>query len=88
MRRESIIIGTLILTVTTTIIRTVGFLFRIYLANVLGSEGMGLYQLMLSVYMLMVTFATSGIRTAVSRLISEEIALNNYSNAKKHCINL
>lgn len=83
MRRESIIIGTLILTVATTIVRVVGMLFRIYLANTLGAEGIGLYQLILSIYMLMVTLATSSLRVAVSRLISEELALKNYSNAKK-----
>lgn len=83
MRRESIIWGTLILTVATTIVRIVGMLFRIYLANTLGAEGIGLYQLILSIYMLMVTLATSGIRVAVSRLISEELAIRNYSNAKK-----
>ncbi len=83
MRKESIILGTLILTVATTIVRVVGMLFRIYLANVLGAEGIGLYQLILSIYMLMVTLATSGIRVAVSRLISEELAVRNYSNAKR-----
>lgn len=83
MRKQSIIIGTLILTVATTIVRVVGMLFRIYLANTLGAEGIGLYQLILSIYMLMITLATSGIRVAVSRLISEELSLKNYSNAKK-----
>jgi len=83
MKKENIILGTLILTVATTITRIVGFVFRIYLANVLGAEGIGLYQLILSFYMLMVTLSTSGIRVAVSRLISEELALRHYSNAKK-----
>ncbi|MGB4438876.1 MAG: oligosaccharide flippase family protein [Sedimentibacter sp.] len=83
MKKDGIILGTLVLTTATTIVRIVGMLFRIYLANILGSEGMGLYQLILSFYMLMVTLATSGIRIAVSRLISEELALKNYSNAKK-----
>lgn len=83
MKKENLILGTLILTVATTITRIVGFVFRIYLANVLGAEGIGLYQLILSFYMLMVTISTSGIRIAVSRLISEELALHHYSNAKK-----
>ena len=83
MKKESIIVGTLILTVATTIVRVVGMLFRIYLANVLGAEGIGLYQLILTIYLAMVTLATSGIRVAVSRLISEEIALKNYNNAKR-----
>jgi len=83
MKKENLILGTLILTVATTITRIVGFVFRIYLANVLGAEGIGLYQLILSFYMLMVTLSTSGIRVAVSRLMSEELALRHYSNAKK-----
>ena len=83
MKREGIIVGTLILTVATTIVRIVGMGFRIYLANVLGAEGIGLFQLILTIYMLMVTLATSGIRVAVSRLISEELTLKHYANAKK-----
>ena len=83
MKKKSIIVGTLILTVTTTLTRTVGFAFRIYLANILGAEGIGLYQLILSFYVLMITLSTSGIRVAVSRLISEELALSRYYNAKK-----
>ncbi|MFA9424522.1 MAG: oligosaccharide flippase family protein, partial [Sedimentibacter sp.] len=83
MKKNDIILGTIILTATTTIIRVVGMAFRIYIANILGAEGIGLYQLILSIYFLMVTLATSGIRLAVSRLISEELALGNYSNAKK-----
>ncbi|NLJ58706.1 MAG: polysaccharide biosynthesis protein [Tissierellia bacterium] len=82
MKKEKIIIGTLILTVATTSVRFIGMFFRIYLAGTLGAEGMGLYQLILSFYFLMVTFATSGIRVAISKLISEEIALGNYANAK------
>ncbi len=81
--RKNIIMGTLILTVATTSVRFVGMFFRIYLAKTMGAEGMGLYQLVLSFYFLMVTLATSGIRVAISKLISEEIALRNYANAKK-----
>ena len=83
MRKEKIIIGTLILTIATTSVRFVGMFFRIYLANTIGSEGMGLYQLILSFFFLMVTLATSGIRVAISKLISEQVALGNYLNAKK-----
>lgn len=83
MKRGKILIGTLILTIAITSVRFVGMFFRIYLAKTIGPEGMGLYQLILSFYFLMVTLATSGIRVAISKLISEEIALGNYSNAKK-----
>ena len=81
--KENIIKGTIILTITTIIIRALGFIFRIYLANAIGAEGMGLYQLILSFYMLTVTFATSSISSSVSRLVAEELAKNKYQNAKK-----
>jgi len=81
--KENIIKGTIILTITTIIIRTIGFVFRIYLANAIGAEGIGLYQLIMAFYMLTVTLATSGISVAVSRIVAEEIAKNKYQNAKK-----
>lgn len=81
--KENIIKGTIILTITTIIIRTIGFVFRIYLANTIGAEGIGLYQLIMAFYMLTITLATSGISVAVSRIVAEEIAKNKFQNAKK-----
>ncbi len=63
--------NTAILVVTALLLRSVGIVFKIYLAEKIGSEGLGLYQLIFSVYMLAATFATSGISTAVTRLVSE-----------------
>lgn len=81
--KENIIKGTLILTITSIIIRSIGFVFRIYLANTIGAEGIGLYQLIMAFYMLSITFATSGIGIAVTRIVAEEIAKNKRQNAKK-----
>lgn len=81
--KENIIKGTIILSITSIIIRSIGFVFRIYLANAIGAEGMGLYQLIMAFYMLTITFATSGISLAVSRIIAEEMAKNKYQNVKK-----
>ncbi len=61
----------MILTVTSLILRTAGIIFKVWLAKIIGEEGVGLYQLTFSVYVLASTFAASGICTAVTRLIAE-----------------
>lgn len=80
---KSIITNTIILTITTTIIRILGFLFRIYIANKIGAEGMGILHLVFSFYILTVTFAISGITMAVSRITAEQIAKKNDKLVKK-----
>ncbi len=72
LKRFTFLKNAFILTVTSLILRTVGIFFRVYLSNKIGAEGMGLYQLIVSIYVLASTFATSGISTGVTRLISEE----------------
>ena len=72
-----------ILTVTSLILRSIGILFRIYVSNRIGAEGMGLYQLIVSVYVLAASFAGSGLTTAVTRLCTDELAYNRYTGAKR-----
>lgn len=73
MKRTVFLKNAAILTVTSLILRTVGIVFRLYLSGKIGAEGMGLYQLILSIYVLGATFATSGISTAVTRLVADEL---------------
>ncbi|MBB6217553.1 stage V sporulation protein B [Anaerosolibacter carboniphilus] len=70
--KKILVVNTFILMGTSLLLRTVGISFRVYISNKIGAEGMGLYQLILSIYMLASTFATSGISTAVTRLVAEE----------------
>ncbi len=72
-----------ILTLTSLALRVVGMFFRVYLAGKIGSEGMGLYQLIFSVYMLAATFATTGICTAVTRLIADALESGSGRAAKR-----
>ena len=57
-----------LLTGADVLLRLAGMGLRIYLANALGGEGMGLYQLVLAVYALFVTLATAGVSVAATRL--------------------
>ncbi len=73
LSKKLFIINTFLLTFTTIFLRLVGMFFRIYLSNKIGTEGMGLYQLILSVYMVFISFANAGISVSVTRLISENM---------------
>ncbi len=72
-----------ILTVTSLILRTVGIFFRVYMSNKIGAEGMGLYQLVFSIYVLGATFATSGISTAVTRLVADELVRGTTKSVRR-----
>jgi len=60
-----------IITAFAGLTRLIGFLFRIYLSRTLGAEGLGVYQIAISVYMVLETFVASGLPLVVSKLTSK-----------------
>ena len=91
MKKTLFIKNAAILTASSLILRFAGIIFKVWLAAKIGSEGIGLYQLVFSVYMFAATFATSGICTAVTRLVSEELVVGNKHGIKRiltRCIEL
>ena len=73
----------ILLTLTAFLIQAVGIAFNIYLSNKLGANGIGLFQLIMSIYSFAVTFATAGINLAATRLVAEEMAHSSSRGAKK-----
>ncbi|MGL4912502.1 MAG: polysaccharide biosynthesis C-terminal domain-containing protein [Romboutsia sp.] len=82
MKRKKLIINALILTLTTVTLGFINTSFRVYLSNKIGAEGMGLYQLIMSIHIMTSTLAISGIRVTTTRLIAEELGRGNKSNIK------
>lgn len=83
MKKKSLKQNTFILTVTGFIVKTVGFVYRIYIANSIGAEGMGLYQLVLPIYNMVLLGLTAGVGIAISRLVAEETARGRDNNSKR-----
>ena len=81
MKRKALITGTLILTGASLITRLLGFVFRVYMSNIMGAEGMGLYQLLFPIYMLLWAASSAGISLAVSKMVAEESSCGQHSNA-------
>ncbi len=83
MKKTVFIKNALVLTFSSLLLRFIGIIFKVWLAKEVGSEGIGLYQLVFSVYVLVSTFATAGISTAVTRLVAEELALGSKNGSLK-----
>ncbi|MDL2287098.1 oligosaccharide flippase family protein [Eubacteriales bacterium OttesenSCG-928-G02] len=73
-----------ILSAFSLICKFSGMVFRLFLTGRIGAEGMGLYQLILSVYSLFTTFATAGFSVSVSRLSAEAFENINIDEGRKN----
>ena len=90
MRKAKIfIINGIVLTSSSLLIRGVGLVFSIYVANKVGQETIGIFSLVMSIYNFAITFATSGISLACTYIVSEEFAKKNFEKgfkSVKNCI--
>ncbi|SEN37696.1 putative polysaccharide biosynthesis protein [Peptostreptococcus russellii] len=82
-KKNSFLMGTLILGAAGVIIKILGAIFRIPLGYFIGAEGMGYYQTAYPVYALFLTLATAGFPTAIAKLVSEQAALGNHKGANE-----
>lgn len=85
---KKLLYNTLLLTCSAFIMRTVLVSFNVYLSNRIGAEGIGLFQLISSVYGMSITFSVAGIRLASMRLVADNLALgfNNQRQIMKRCL--
>ena len=83
MNKKRFFQNAFMLIVSTFLLRLVFTAFRVVVSNKVGAECMGLYQLTFAIYNVSVTFATSGINFAVTRLIAKALSKNDRAGAKK-----
>ena len=69
-QKQSFLAGAIIISVGGFVSKLLGAVYRIPLTNILGGEGMGIYQMVYPLYCILLTVSASGIPTGISRLIS------------------
>ena len=74
-REKRIASGASVLLIGSIVAKMLGALYRIPLTNILGAQGMGMYQLVFPVYALFMVLATAGVPTALSRTVAEKRAM-------------
>lgn len=75
--KSNIIKGTLILSCASILSRIIGFIYRIYLADILGEQLLGTYQLIFPIYVLCFTIYGAGMQSAISQVVATLIGKNN-----------
>ncbi|SDO44854.1 stage V sporulation protein B [Paenibacillus sp. yr247] len=81
--KDSLVKGTLILTVAALVARFLGVFQRIPLVHLLHEEGMGSYSIAFNLYSILLVVATAGIPSALSKMVSEKYAIGRPAEAKR-----
>ncbi|MGI6688034.1 MAG: putative polysaccharide biosynthesis protein [Christensenellales bacterium] len=82
-KQRSLIGGISILGFAGLICKVVGVLYRIPLANHIGSAGMGVYNQVFPTYNLMLAVSSAGIPVAISRMVAGNLARGHARSARR-----
>jgi len=77
LKNRAFLINAAAVTITAFLLRASGIYFNAYLSRRIGAEGVGLYNLIYSVYIMASALVTSGISLAVSRIVAEQMEKHN-----------
>jgi stage V sporulation protein B len=75
--------GALVLGLAGILSKVLGSVYTIFLQNIIGDRGIGLYQMAYPIYSTLLILSTAGFPVAVSKFVAEHIALGDYTGAKK-----
>lgn len=81
MKKQSFIYGALILLIASLFNRIIGFGYQIVVIRLIKPEGIGLFNMVYPVYIMVLVLSTLGIPLAISKLVAEEVARNNIRGA-------
>jgi stage V sporulation protein B len=74
--------GTMILTISSIVVKVIGALNWVILSRVMGGEGIGLYQMGFPIYLMAITVSSAGIPVAISIVTAEKVAKKDYGGAQ------
>ena len=75
--KDSLAGGALILIFSSLVCKVLGAVYRIPLSNILGAEGVGIYQMIFPIYSLAIIICSSGVVSSLSKSIAVAKAQNN-----------
>lgn len=84
-KAEGFMKSVLILMVSQVLIKLLGFVYRVYLTNRegFGDEGNAIYSGGYQIYAILLTISSIGVPNAISKLVSEKIAIGDEKGSKR-----
>ena len=82
-KKTSFVKGAAILAAAGLICKVIGVLFRIFAVRIIGEHGMYYYELVYPTYSWLLIISSSGIPTAISRMVAERAVVGNYNGARR-----
>ncbi|MBQ4517784.1 MAG: polysaccharide biosynthesis protein [Clostridia bacterium] len=83
MKKQSYLTGAFILVIANLLVKVIGAVFKIPLANIIHEEGMAIFNTAYFLYACMFVIATAGLPVAVSKMVSASLAKKNYTEVNK-----
>lgn len=84
-KKESLIKGIIYLLFSQIFIKVVGLVYKLYLTNKngFGDEGNAVYSSGFQIYALLLAFSSTGVPSAISKLVAERLAVGDSKGAHK-----
>ena len=82
-KKQSFLHGTMLLAMSTAIVKVIGAFYSIPLNAIIGEQGFGYYSTAYEIYTLLLMISTAGLPVAMSRMISEASSLGHYRQVRK-----
>jgi len=80
LKKSHFLAGALILAIAGVLSKVIGMFYRIPLQEIVGDNGLGLYQEVYPLYLTFLVLATAGVPVALSRVIAEALAEGKKGN--------
>ncbi len=82
MKKNSFIFGAIVLGLSGIVCKILGAFYKIPLANILGSQGIGIYYLVFPVYAFLLTLTSASFTIVISKRVSKCVSIGE--NEKAH----
>ena len=81
-KKQSFLHGTVLLAMSTAIVKIIGAFYSIPLNAIIGEQGFGYYSTAYEIYTVLLMISTAGLPVAMSRMISAASSLGNYRQVR------